>query len=329
MSSTPCRITELWRHPVKSMGGESLESLELRPRGVHGDRLWALHDVERDTTISARRLPAVLGFSARFAAPPGPDAGPGRVPAVILTAPDGSEHHSDDPQIHSAVSARLDRDVRLIPLPDDPRAHRLSWRERMTSLTPGALARDLGIASDEKLPKVSDMNARALSTLTRNATPPGTFVDLCPVHIITETSVATIAAAMGVEHLDPRRFRPNLILAGDFGADGLPEARWPDATLDLGDARMRVVMRTVRCVVPSRAHVGLPVEAGLTRAVATTADRYLGVYADVIRSGRVRVGDSLTITPPSPPSAPRRLARRGRVLAFDSANRVAELLRRG
>ncbi|MXP19835.1 MOSC domain-containing protein [Gordonia sp. HNM0687] len=198
----------------------------------------------------------------------------------------------------------------------------------MSSLTPDALARDLGIRPDEKLPKVSDMNARALATLTRNATPPGSFVDLCPVHLITETSLSTIATAMGVDHLEARRFRPNVVLAGGPPADVLPESAWPDTALDVGGARLRVVMRTVRCVVPSRAHEDLPVEAALTRAVAGTADRYLGVYADVTTAGRIRVGDTLTITPPTPPSPTRRLARRGRVLALDSANRLIEMFRR-
>ncbi|MCW3009829.1 MAG: hypothetical protein JWO90_233, partial [Solirubrobacterales bacterium] len=35
------RIAELWRHPVKSMGGERLDAVDLDARGVHADRLWA------------------------------------------------------------------------------------------------------------------------------------------------------------------------------------------------------------------------------------------------------------------------------------------------
>ncbi|MYR08332.1 MOSC domain-containing protein [Gordonia sp. SID5947] len=326
MSSTTAHVTQLWRHPVKSMAGEQLETATLGRRGVLGDRLWALHDMERDTTISARRLPGVLRFAARYVAPPGPGAGPGHTPAVIVTAPDGTEHHSDDPGIHAALSSRLDRDVRLVPLPADPRAHRLPWRERLGTLTPGALARDLGIARDEKMPKISDMNARALATLTRNATPPGSFVDLCPVHLISEASTATIAEAVGEDSVDPRRFRPNIVVAGT--AAGLPEAEWTSATVDLGSARLHVVMKTVRCVVPSREHLDLPLDKRLTRAVAATSDRYLGVYADVVHDGEIRVGDTLTVTPPQPPSRLRRLAGTGRTLALDSANRAVELLRR-
>ncbi|MFW0787959.1 MOSC N-terminal beta barrel domain-containing protein [Gordonia sp. CPCC 206044] len=320
------RVTGLWRHPVKSMGGEALDTLAIDRRGVRGDRLWAVHDVERNTTASARRLPALLRFRARYPIAPEPNSGPGQVPPVIITDPSGVDHHSDDPDIHDVLSAALDRDVRLVSLPDDPHTHRLPWRERIGTLTPRALTRDLGIAPDERLPKISDMNARALATLTRNATPPGSFVDLCPVHLLTESSVATIAETLGDDHVDPRRFRPNILIGG--ADDGLPESAWPAATIEFGTVRLHVVMRTVRCVVPSREHVDLPLDKRLTRAVATTADRYLGVYADVVVPGQVTRGDVVTVRLPEPPGPLRRVAANGRTVAFDTANRFAELFRR-
>lgn len=38
------RVVQLWRHPVKSLAGESLAAVEVDRRGVVGDRLWALVD---------------------------------------------------------------------------------------------------------------------------------------------------------------------------------------------------------------------------------------------------------------------------------------------
>jgi uncharacterized protein len=37
-------VTELWRYPVKSMAGESLESCAVTDRGLEGDRRWAMID---------------------------------------------------------------------------------------------------------------------------------------------------------------------------------------------------------------------------------------------------------------------------------------------
>ena len=38
------KVQQLWRFPVKSMQGEPVGSFEISPRGVVGDRAWALID---------------------------------------------------------------------------------------------------------------------------------------------------------------------------------------------------------------------------------------------------------------------------------------------
>jgi hypothetical protein len=38
------RVAELWRYPVSSVGGQSLESLDIAPEGIAGDRRFALFD---------------------------------------------------------------------------------------------------------------------------------------------------------------------------------------------------------------------------------------------------------------------------------------------
>ena len=37
-------VREIWRYPVKSMGGESLEQVAVGETGVLGDRTWAVRD---------------------------------------------------------------------------------------------------------------------------------------------------------------------------------------------------------------------------------------------------------------------------------------------
>ena len=40
-------VAKLWRYPVKSMRGEECERIELKARGVEGDRLYAVYDAQR------------------------------------------------------------------------------------------------------------------------------------------------------------------------------------------------------------------------------------------------------------------------------------------
>ncbi|MCL8381581.1 MOSC domain-containing protein [Xanthobacter aminoxidans] len=103
-------------------------------------------------------------------------------------------------------------------------------------------------------------------------------------------SVRDLSARMEAE-LDPRRFRMNLHLEGwPAGA----ELEMAGARLDVGTARIAILKRTERCaavnVNPATAVRDLNVVKGLVSAYGH-AD--CGIYAKVVRSGRVAVGDTL------------------------------------
>ena len=83
-------VAGLWRYPVKSMGGEQLSVSEMDLRGLHADRMWAVRDLELGAVTTARRLPALLGCTARFVDEPAPGVGPGDVCEVRVTLPDGT-----------------------------------------------------------------------------------------------------------------------------------------------------------------------------------------------------------------------------------------------
>lgn len=93
------RVVRLWRYPVKSMGGESLDRVDVGPDGVDGDRRWGVLDDETGRVLTARREPRLLLASARH-------LGPGR---VVIILPDGTE--TDD---GADLAAWLDRDVSLV-----------------------------------------------------------------------------------------------------------------------------------------------------------------------------------------------------------------------
>ena len=44
-------IQEIWRYPVKSMGGEKLPSVHLNKNGLAGDRCWAVMNGQTNEII--------------------------------------------------------------------------------------------------------------------------------------------------------------------------------------------------------------------------------------------------------------------------------------
>jgi uncharacterized protein YcbX len=289
-------VAALFRYPVKSLGGEQVERVDIGRRGPHGDRLWAVRDLERDVTATARRIPGLLGATARYVAPLDSDAGPGNAPEVEITFPDGSVCSSSDPDVHKKLSELVDRDVRLTALPpaDDTSLHKLSRGER-ENMSIAALRKDFGIAEGEKFPDVSMFRVADLTMLGKYSTPPGMFVDLAPVHVMTTTSLETIGAELGGDDVSVRRFRPNILLALRNPGDGLPESNWSGGRLSVGGAVLDVTMPTIRCVVPSRAQPGIEVDRRITKAVAGRANRCLGAYCWVGIGGAVSVGDEATL----------------------------------
>jgi uncharacterized protein YcbX len=60
------RIEEIRRYPVKSLGGESVESATVDERGIEGDRAWGVYDPATETVLTARREPRLLFLTARL-----------------------------------------------------------------------------------------------------------------------------------------------------------------------------------------------------------------------------------------------------------------------
>ncbi|MPR00100.1 MOSC domain-containing protein [Modestobacter sp. I12A-02628] len=79
------RIAEIWRFPVKSLQGEQVEAGELGAHGLHGDRGWALFDLDTGYGLTARRVPELLFASARLTP----------VGGVEIELPDGTVTRDD------------------------------------------------------------------------------------------------------------------------------------------------------------------------------------------------------------------------------------------
>jgi uncharacterized protein len=97
------RVEQLWRYPVKSVGGEPLVAADVGALGVDGDRILAVHD-EGDEVTWAGAVPGLMRVRAVTAAPG----------AAELILPDGERVPAGAPDAGERLSAAVGAPVRLV-----------------------------------------------------------------------------------------------------------------------------------------------------------------------------------------------------------------------
>jgi uncharacterized protein YcbX len=203
------RVLELWRYPVKSLQGERLDTADVGPEGIAGDRQWALFDVDTGYGLTARRVPELLFAAARLRA----DGG------VQVVLPDGTvaDGHVE---ISAQLSAWLGRRVTLRAAGDAP------GRPRYES-------------PDDDLAEGDRAGAAAPAGRWHDwQGAPGAFHDNAGGRVSLVTT-----GTLG--DWDRRRFRSNVVLDGpDEGGLIGSQVRIGDVVLDVGAPIPRCVMVT-------------------------------------------------------------------------------------
>jgi len=101
-------------------------------------------------------------------------------------------------------------------------------------------------------------------------------------------AAVTLLSTGSAAGTDVRRFRPNVLLAGE-GEDALVGTR-----VRLGDALLDVVKQVSRCVMVTRPQPGgIELDRDVLRRIHRERGGHLAVGGLVRRPGRVRVGDEL------------------------------------
>jgi MOSC domain-containing protein len=125
--------------------------------------------------------------------------------------------------------------------------------------------------------------------------------DVGAVTMLGAASLQRLGEVLGVEAVDPRRFR---MLFGIDGVDAHEEDSWIGRRVALGDAAVEVMGNVGRCVVTSRDPDNgernlrtLDALATYRGAIETTEPLPFGVSARVAAPGRVRVGDAVSPSP--------------------------------
>jgi hypothetical protein len=272
-------VAALCRYPVKSMLGEAVTVADVTERGLCHDRELAL--IHRDSgKVASAKNPRMWRRLLTLSANATPTA-------VRITLPDGKALWSTDADVDDRLSELLAQPVALTGRP--PAVAELD-RAR-----PEEVLRD-GVSAAVSV-EVGQL---------AGAAPEGTFFDFAPLHLVTTSTLRRIAESSPRGAVEVERYRPNIVV--DTSVPGFVENDWVGRDLRIGDRlTLRVILRTPRCAIPTLEHGPLPRDTDALRVPAAhnrvaPADGFdpqpcAGVYAQVLRPGRIAVGDRLTVLP--------------------------------
>ncbi len=263
-------VVSLWRYPVKSMMGEELNAADVTERGLLGDRAYALVDSSNRKVVSAknpRKWGKLFEFRAAYVEPP--RAGE-KIPPIRITLPDGTTVTSEQNDLNQIISNVTGREVTLAATaPETP-----SLEEYWLDIE--------GLAHRE--------------TITDEAMPSGTFFDCAVIHVLTTATVDRLRELYPQGRFEVRRFRPNIMVELAASEKDFVEKTWIGHTLGLGDAvRLNITGPCPRCVMTTLPQGDLPKDPGILRTAARHNQANVGVYAAVLRGGRIRRGDPVRL----------------------------------
>jgi hypothetical protein len=263
-------VASLHRYPVKSMMGEELNATRVGTKGFHGDRAFAIADVETGKIASAKnpsKWPTLFSFRAAFTEPLN---GSDSLPPALITFPDGSTITTEDKDIATRLSFNLGKPVRF--LKSAPAAGTL---EEYWADIDGLARRD--VVTDEALPAE-------------------TFFDLGMIHLLTTATLDSFRALYPEGRFESRRFRPNLVIQTSPDFKGFPENEWDEKILAIGgEVKIKITGPCGRCVMTTLPQGDLPKDTGILKTAARHNQARVGAYASVLQGGVIRAGDSVQI----------------------------------
>ena len=111
--------------------------------------------------------------------------------------------------------------------------------------------------------------------------------DVLPLLVATDGAIAAFGR-------DGRRLRPNIIIGG---VDGLQEFDWPGSTLRINEALIHLDSRRGRCPMTTVDPDTLARDPEVLRDIGRRFGGKLALNADVLRDGRIAIGDPANLEP--------------------------------
>jgi hypothetical protein len=126
--------------------------------------------------------------------------------------------------------------------------------------------------------------------------------DEAAVSVINLATISGIAREAGLD-LDRRRFRANIVVETEHSEPFLEDG-WVGGTLVFGESDPRptvsVTLRDERCMMINLDPETSEQDARVMKTVVRLNKNNAGVYATVVRTGTIRVGDRVSLVPEAP-----------------------------
>lgn len=209
------KLARITVYPLKSVAGTDLAASHVDPLGLRGDRRWAVID-PNGHVLTRRELPRLAMVNA-------------------VSTPDGLSLSYEGERLDVPFPAGHHRDIEILRKP-------LSGVEDAGNFASHFLSSALD--RETRLVYFPDSAERAVSA---SYAPPGHFTSLTdgyPILITTTVSLAETNAELAAP-VQMRRFRPNIVIDGDF-------APWEEDTwrvIRIGSTILRIVKPCERCVM--------------------------------------------------------------------------------
>jgi uncharacterized protein YcbX len=209
-------VSGLFRYPVKSLRGHSLDEAVVERCGIAHDRRWMVIDA-RDRFVTRREVPAM---------------------ALVDVAVTDGGLLLGHPHLGSCAA--------IVPDDDAPVVEALVWRDSLP-VRLGNLAADAFLSEALGLPvRLACQHDAALRPVHSSHASDGDHVSLAdgfPLLVTTEASLAALNERLP-SPVTMTRFRPNLVIAG---AEPWAESRW--RRIRIGETVLRLAKPCSRCVI--------------------------------------------------------------------------------
>ena len=255
-------IDALWRYPVKSMRGQTIEQAFVGYSGIYGDRLYAFKTSAGPgffPYLTGRETQDMLLYTPRF------------------RQPDKAEH-----PVNWAEAEALS--VGITPVFSS--AHELAMdveapNGEVYAIDDPALAQQLAASAGDRHEVSLTHSQRAMT-------------DCRPLSLISLQTGQQLAEETGIA-IDSRRFRANIHIDLNSG-QGFGEDDWVGRNVMLGEkVVITIVERDPRCAMITYDPDTGAATPEILRQVSLRHERNAGIYAAVLVEGLVKAGDRVKL----------------------------------